>query len=186
FAKLMEKIKQGASQPQLQVFAQTTERKRNRTLWFGANSSPGQMAIEYGAVPWQDKFEKVIGSKAAVGKKWRLGCDFWTSLDTSIEMTVGGVKVAPGYYYLTLEQRGEAFVLALHDAAEVRKLKLDGFVANLLQGGIEIPMQHQGDVDVTDALNIEIVLTKGQDQGEWRIAFGPHLLTAKVKVDLGS
>ena len=174
FAKIMQKVKDSASRPRLQVFAQTTERKRNRVLWFGNNQSPGQLAIEYGAVPWQDKFEEMVGSKETEGRKWRLGADFWTSLDTSIPMTVGGVK------------REGAFLLALHDAAKVRKLKLDGFVAHLLQGGIEIPMQHKGDADVTKNLHIEVELTDGQDKGEWRIAFGPHQLTAKVKVDLGN
>jgi len=35
-------------------------------------------------------------------------------------------------------------------------------------------------------LPIEVALGNGQDKGEWRIAFGPHLLTAKTKIDLGN
>lgn len=186
FAKIMEMVKSSASKPRLQVFAQTTERKRNRIAWFGSNQSPGQLSIEYGAIPWQEKFAKMVGTDATMGKKWRLGADFWTSLDTSIGMKVGGVEVPPGYYYLTLEQREAGFVLALHDAAAVKKRKLDGFVAHLLTGGIEIPMQHQDDAELADKLHIEVALTQGQDKGEWRIAFGPHLLTAKTKIDLGN
>lgn len=186
YAKIIEMVQASASKPRLQVFAQTTERKRNRIAWFGQNSSPGQLSIEYGAVPWQKKFAKMVGSEASMNRKWRLGADFWTSLDTSVAMQVAGVDVPAGYYYLTLEQREAGFVLALHDAAAVKKQKLDGFVAHRLKGGIEIPMQHQDDAESAAKLHIEVALTEGQDEGQWRIAFGPHLLTAKTKIDLGN
>jgi len=186
YAKIIEMVKASASKPRLQVFAQTTERKRNRIAWFGRNGSPGQLSIEYGAVPWQKKFAKMVGSESSMNRKWRLGADFWTSLDTSVAMKAAGVKVPAGYYYLTLEQREAGFVLALHDAAAVKKQKLDGFVAHRLKGGIEIPMQHKDDAEVAANLHIEVALTEGQDQGQWRIAFGPHLLTAKTKIDLGN
>lgn len=187
FAKLMEKVAKSKSRPQLQVFSQTTQRKRNRVVWFGQDSSPGQFSIEYGAVPWQPKFGKAIGSEKFLGRKWRLGADFWTSLDTSLPMSIGGVDVPPGYYYLTLEQRDEqSFVLALHDAGKVKKQKLDAFVAHVLQGGIEVPMKHTAGNEVAGKLAIEIKLSNGQDKGQCRIAFGPHLLTAKALIDLGN
>lgn len=186
YAKIIEMVKAAAKKPRLQVFAQTTERKRNRIAWFGQGGSPGQLSIEYGAVPWQKKFAKMVGSEASMNRKWRLGADFWTSLDTSVAMNVGGVDVPAGYYYLTLEQREEGFVLALHDAAAVKKQKLDGFVAHRLKGGIEVPMQHKDDAAAADKLHIEVALTEGQDEGQFRIAFGPHLLSAKTKIDLES
>ncbi|MCK5944261.1 MAG: tetratricopeptide repeat protein [Planctomycetes bacterium] len=186
FAKIVAAVKQNASKPRLQVFQQTTERKRNRLAWFGNNRSPGQLSIEYGAVPWQDKFAAMAEDEGMLGRKWRLGADFWTSLDTSVPLTIGGVAVAPGYYYLTLERRASGFVLGLHDAAQVRAKKLDAFVAHLLKGGIEVPMQHAAADEVAERLAIEVALTNGKDRGELRIAFGPHRLTAKAAADLGN
>lgn len=186
YAAVIAKVKENASKEQLQVFAQTTERKRNRLVWFANNRSPGQLSVEYGAVPWQAKFAAMVDDESTLGRKWRLGADFWTSLDTSLPMTVGGTEIAPGYYYLTLERReGGAFVLALHDAAKVKQRKLDAFVAHLLKGGIEVPMQHEAGADVAERLSIEFVLDEGQDRGHLRIAFGPHRLAAKAKVELG-
>lgn len=186
YAAVMAKVKESASKPRLQVFVQTTERKRNRLVWFGNNSSPGQLSVEYGAVPWQDKFANMADDEGMLGRKWRLGADFWTSLDTSLPLTVGGTEIAPGYYYLTLERRkDDAFVLALHDAQKVKKLKLDAFVAHQLKGGIEVPMKHEGGAKVAERLSIEFVLDEGQDRGHLRIAFGPHRLAAAASIDLG-
>jgi hypothetical protein len=146
----------------------------------------GQVSVEHAAVPWNDAHAAVVGTEKILGRKWRLGANFWTSLDASLPLAIGGVEVPAGYYYLTLEQRAaDTFVLALHDAAAVRKTKLDAFQADQLQGGIEVPMQHETGDEVADRLAITLAVEKGKnDKGTLRIAFGPHTLTAGVAVDL--
>lgn len=188
FAKILAKIEKnagGTAQP-LQVYVQTTARKRNRVAWFGRNGSPGQITIEHAALPWQDKYEALVGSEKMMGKKWRLGSDYWTSLDSSLPMTLAGVEVPAGYYFLTLEQRdAKTFVLALHDAAAVKKQRLDAFVADRLKGGIEVPLQHTTAATTAGELGIALsIQAADQDHGELRIEFGPHVLTAKAEVVL--
>ena len=187
FAKIVAKVEANATgRPRVQAFAQTVDRKRCRVAWFGRNGGAGQVSIEHAAVPWSDKLAAAVGSEKILGTKWRLGADFWTSLDSSLPLTVAGVDVPAGYYYLTLEQRdADTFVLALHDAAAVRKTRLDGFQADKLEGGIEVPMQHQTGDEVAERLAITIAVEKGStDAGTLQIAFGPHTLTAGVTVEL--
>src|SRR6185503_4769990 len=104
-AKAIDSIKaKAAGKAPVQAFAQNIERRNSRVAWFGKKGGAGQIAIDYSPVPWQDKYEKAAGSAEMQGKKWRLGADFWTRLDTSVDMKLGGVEVPAGYYYLTLEQ----------------------------------------------------------------------------------
>ncbi|MCA8966715.1 MAG: tetratricopeptide repeat protein [Planctomycetes bacterium] len=189
FAKILAKIEKnasGAAQP-LQVYVQTTARVRNRAAWFGKNGSPGQITIEHAALPWKDEYEARVGSEQLMGKKWRLGSDYWTSLDSSLPMKLAGVEVPAGYYFLTLEQRdAKTFILALHDAAAVKKLKMDAYVADRLKGGIEVPLTHSTHDDVVvETLSIQLrIKPADQDHGTFDIEFGTHLLTAEATVAL--
>ncbi|HEX5053368.1 MAG TPA: tetratricopeptide repeat protein [Planctomycetota bacterium] len=183
FKKLEQALKAKAKGPAgVQAFAQTTERRSARVAWFGRAGSPGQLAIDYQPIPWNAKYDQALASGEYQGKKWRLGANFWTSLDTSIPLQFGAVEVPAGYYYLTLEQRDEkTFVLALHDAAAVKKLKLDAFQAEKLQGGIEVPMSHAVSDEEAKQLAIAVTPDKGSiESGALNIRFGGHVLSAAV------
>lgn len=170
----------------VQVYQQNVERRNARVAWFGKNGSPGQIAIDYSPVPWKDQYEEVLASGKQKGRKWRLGGDFWTRIDTSFDLQLGGVAVPAGYYYLTIEQRdGDAFVLALHDAAAVRKQKLDAFMAPKLQGGIEVALTASKLDEVAKALAITIGMKPGsKTEGTLAIHFGGHALAAPFAVKL--
>lgn len=185
-AKIEAAVKAKGGAGQVQVFAQHVERRNARATWFGRKGSPGQIAIDYSPVAWTDKYEEVVASGKQKGKKWRLGSDFWTRLDTSFDMQFGGVTVPAGYYYLTLEQRdGDAFVLALHDAAAVKKLKLDAFMAEKLTGGIEVAMTHGKTDAIAKTLAITVQMKAGsKTDGAVAIHFGGHELTAPFSVTL--
>lgn len=176
-AKLETALKGGGG---AQVFAGSVERKNTRAAWFSRKGSPGQLSIDYSPVPWSAKYEEVVKSGQFQGKKWRLGSDFWTRLDTSLDLKFGEVAVPSGYYYLTLEQRdAETYVLALHDAAAVKKQKLDAFMSDRLQGGIEIKMMHKATDDVAKQLAIEIEMKPGsKTEGLISLRFGGHALAA--------
>ncbi len=170
----------------VQVFEQSIARKNARAAWFGRGGSPGQIAIDWSPVNWKESMEKAVSSGKYKGQKWRLGADFWTRLDNSMDLQCGAVAVPAGYYYLTLEQRdGNTFVLALHDAAAVRKLKLDAFMCNKLQGGIEIPMTHATATEAQKELDIAVAMNDGsKSEGSIKIAFGGHVLTAAFTAKL--
>jgi tetratricopeptide (TPR) repeat protein len=185
--KAMAAVKaKAASSPQVQVFAQTVERKSSRAAWFSRTGSPGQIAIDFSPVPWKDEYEAAVTSGKQKGTKWRLGADFWTTLDTSFDVQLGAVAVPAGYYYLTLEQRdADSYVLALHDAAAVRKQKMDAFMAPKLQGGIEVPMQHEKTDEVAKSLDIAVKMDEGsKTNGKVVVRFGGHTLSTPFAVKL--
>ncbi|MEO6596273.1 MAG: tetratricopeptide repeat protein [Planctomycetota bacterium] len=181
-AALAGKAKDGATQTQ--VFAQSVDRKNARAAWFSRSGSPGQISIDYSPVPWADKYETLITSGKNQGKKWRLGADFWTRLDTSMDLQCGDVKVPAGYYYLTLEQRSpDNYVLAMHAAAAVRKQKLDASQAERLQGGIEVALAHKQGDEIAKSLEIAVEMQDGsKTEGSLRVRFGGHVLSAPFVV----
>ena len=181
FAALQKDVKAKAAVA-MQAFAQTTERRCSRVAWFGSGGSPGQIALDYCPVPWEEGYAALLGNGGLQKKKWRLGGDFWTSLDTSIDLQFGAVAVPAGYYYLTLEQRDRTtFVLALHDAAAAKKQRLDPVFADRLVGGIEVVLTHTTPPEKAAELAIEVTLRPGtKSDGALRIRFGDHELTTPV------
>lgn len=187
FAKVQKNLAEKlAKAPRVTAFAQTTERKSSRIAWFASKGSPGQIGLDYGPVAWNDEFEGLLADGKLKGKKWRLGSDFWTTLDNTMELRFGAVVVPAGYWYLTLEQRdGDTFVLALHDAAAAKKQKLDPVFAGALKGGIEVPLRHEKATDKTDHLEITIAPNQGStSEGSLRIRFGGHELASPVSMSL--
>jgi hypothetical protein len=187
-AKIEASVKAaGGKTPQMQAFAQTIARKNSRVAWFSRSGSPGQIAIDWSPVAWKDAMGKAVETGKFKGQKWRLGSDFWTRLDNSMELQCGSVAVPAGYWYLTLEQRDEkTYVLALHDANEVKKQKLDAFQCNKLQGGLEITMAHSMSTEIAKELDLAVTMNDGSlTDGELTIAFGGHVLktpfTAKLQ-----
>jgi len=184
FEKVVKAVAAGDKPGRVQVFAQTVERKCARVAWFDRKGSPGQVAIDYSPVKWQDKYDGAVAKM--VGKKWRFGSDFWTSLDTSVPLVMGGVTVPAGYYYLTIEQREPgAFLLALHDANEVKRKHIDAFQAERLQGGLEVKLDHAKGEKLAEQLDVAITMDDGSlDHGVFRVSFGGHALTAPVAMQL--
>lgn len=186
FATFVGKLKAAQATPQVNVYQQVIERKNARIAFFGRRAGAGQLAIDWSPVPWKSEFGEQLAAGKFVGQRWRLGADFWTRLDTSLDLRFGEVPVPIGYYYLTLEQRaGDQFVLALHDPVAIRKQKLDPFQAQQARGGIEIPMQHTAGGDVAGELAIELVMREGsKTDGTLAIRFGGHRLEAPFHVEL--
>lgn len=185
FAKLVAAVRAKAGPVGPQGFAQVNQRRANRIVWFAEHG--GQVALSHAAVPWDAKYDQALASGRFVGKRWRLGADFWTTLDTSVPLRFGQVTLAPGYYYLTLAQPdADTFVLCAHDPVEVRKQRLDPVFAQRLQGGIEIPLSHTKGTEVTESLAIQVEMVAPRSaNGALSIRFGGHTLTAPVTVELG-
>jgi tetratricopeptide (TPR) repeat protein len=181
--KLVAAVK--AAPPSMQAFAQPGERQASRVVWFSSAGAPAA-ALSYGVVAWKDGYAEQIKSPKLENKRWRLGRDFWTTLDTSVPMSFGAVTLAPGYYYLTLEKKSSGdFVLAFIDAAEVRKQKLDAFMAHRTKGGVEVTLKHEDTKDSAAKLDIALSLDRDdQTKGAITIKFGPHRLSAPITFQL--
>ena len=150
--------------------------------WFGPKSA-GQCNIDYGQPLWLPRYEQFLTQPS--GKRWRLGQNFWTSLDTNMELTVGGVTVPIGQHYLLLENHAEhgLRLLAL-DPDTVRRRRLDSYEANKTSGGIAIPLTHQRQPRRSaQRLRFELTVDRSEPdahRGELVLRLGPHRLSAAL------
>lgn len=182
-AKIRENETGGAN---VQAFGGGAARGGHRLLFWSGNASVGQIHVGYGVVPWNDAMNEKLATGAFLGKRWRLGRDFWTTLDTNLPLVVGDQKVAPGLYYLTLKQTGEReAVLELHDPAVARKMRLDAFQPDRLPAGIPMAMEWKTGEDAADRLEISVHGDDGElGKGHLEIRFGPHALRCAFAAEL--
>ena len=148
----------------------------------------GQLVVSYGRPQWKDEYnESGAFDYLTRGKVWRLGKDFWTVLDTSIVLVIGGHNVVPGDYYLGIHrsQDGSDWSLAVIDAHQARKLKLDS--ASIDQAPIlfKAPAVYE---EVNNALDrLAITLSRpGKPLGDivLAIVWGNHKLSVPIKLKL--
>ena len=147
--------------------------------WFGPDSA-GQLSIDHGQPLWNAAYERFLTKPSGV--RWRLGENFWTSLDTNIDLTIGGVEVPVGLYYLVLENSADAGLrLIALDPAPVRAHRLDADEAPKTTGGLALPVTLRKAEAPSDRLRFDLLLDPAhEDRATLRITFGPHLLEAPV------
>ncbi len=162
-------------------FPETSQRGNARIFyWFGPDSA-GQVALDFGQPRWQAAFAKFLAAPA--GRRWRFGENFWTTLDTNIPLTLGGVEVAVGQYYCALQTTKEGPQLVLLDPTEVRKQRLDAFEVNKTTGGIVVPLETLKSDAHSDRLELELTIdAAAKDTGALTIRFGPHTLFAPLRL----
>ena len=163
-------------------FPETSQRGNTRIFyWFGPDSA-GQVAIDYGRPRWQPAFTKFVDQPSA--KRWRLGENFWTTLDTNMPLTLGGVDIGIGQYYAVLQNTKEAGPqLVLLDPGEVRKRRLDAYEATKTTGGLVVPLRASLLEEPTTELEVELAVDPATgDTGTLTIRFGPHVMTAALRM----
>lgn len=161
-------------------YAETSARGGARIFyWFGPDSA-GQVAIDHGQPRWQDAFGKVLQQPS--GRRWRLGENFWTTLDTNIALTLGGVAVPVGQYYCVLQNVADGGLqLVLLDPQVVRQRRLDAYEAAKTEGGIAVPLTLGKAAVPATRLQIELTVDReNKDHGALVIRFGPHQLAAPL------
>jgi quercetin dioxygenase-like cupin family protein len=175
-------------------YPETSLRGNARVFYWYGNGSAGQLAIDHGRPVWKPAYDAFLERPG--GPRWRLGEKFWTSLDTNIPLTIGGVRVEPGQWYLVLQHRADhGLELVLLDPAAVRARRLDAYEAPKTDGGLVVPLRHERTRAATATrLRIDLVCREGQELGadgsgeghaELVIQFGPHRLHADVVMHAG-
>ena len=163
--------------PQI-AYPESSARGSTRILYWNGDHSGGEVAIEYGKPVWKDDYDAVVAK--AEPARWRLGQNFWTNLDTSIDLKFGATEIAPGQWYLVLARKADGtYALDFLDPVEVRDHHVDAFTVALAKGGTEVPLSYRK-VDVrADHLLIRIDLDGSVKNGaKLVIQFGKHELTA--------
>lgn len=162
------------------AFPETSTRGNARIFYWGGDRSAGQLTIDYGQPAWKDAYDAQIETQRGV--RWRLGQNFWTNLDSNIDLRFGDVEVLAGHYYLVLERTVDgAFLLWLLDPVEIRDAHLDAFHAARTTGGIALPIAHREVATKSGALTMRLdVDAQRKDGAKLVIQFGRHELSADL------
>jgi hypothetical protein len=172
------------AQAQLQVFGGEAPRMASTRI-FWDNGPVGMVCIQYGQPEWKAEYDGMLPK--LVGKSLRLGKDFWTTLNTSSTLTIGGTKVPAGSYYLGLKcDEDGGFHLLLMRAEKADKKGWAPFVPEPWQAEHTIAMK-MGKAEES-AQKMSIALGGGGDDPtalELSIHWGKHRLSVPTKVHLG-
>jgi hypothetical protein len=166
------------------------ERGSARVLyWNNKTDGPeGQLAIDYGRPGWKKEYEDPAKFDGMTkGKVWRMGKDFWTTLDTSLPLNISGKAVPPGYYYLGLRRSadGGQWSLAFLDPVKVRAARLDGFVIDRAGVEFDAPVKVEKSAEIADKLTITLAYAEETPtRVTLKLAWGNLAMTAPVEVTL--
>jgi len=177
-----------STQGPIQVFGGQPDERASTRMLYETDRAIGEFAIDYGRPAWKKEYEDpAIFDKITRGKVWRLGKDFWTTLDTSLPLRIAGREVLIGYYYLGLHRSedGASWSLAFLDPAKIRGSKLDAFEINKAPIAFKVPIKLEEGPEMVDKLTLLLSYQKENITSvTLRIAWGKLLLTAPIVVQL--
>jgi hypothetical protein len=149
------------------------------------NQGAGQFAIDHGKPVWKKDYEDQAKFDAMTkGKVWRLGENFWTTLDTDMPLTVAGKTVPAGAWYLGVERStdGAQWNLVFIDPAKARAAHLDASEIGRAPIEIKAPLTLEQVTDSKDKLSIDLIFkTPNIGDVTLRIQWGKLLLSAPIK-----
>ena len=154
------------------------------------NEGYGEVVLTYGRPLWKPEYEEGLDTLTR-GKLWRMGDNYWSLLDTQLPITVGGVSVEPGFYYLAIgrSEDGEQWHLVFIDAARARQRLLDSYDVGTRPGEIPVlfktPLEFESREEPAEKLTILFSLREGsKTEGRMELTWGPFALTTPIEIHL--
>lgn len=141
----------------------------------------GGACIQYGQPAWKADYEgQLEGMK---GKSWRMGKNYWTTLNAMSALTIGGVNVPSGSYYLGMkyDEKGNFHLLVI-DTKKADTNLWSPFVPTEWKADYTCPMTHAKADKVADKLSITL---NGETPNalELKVHWGNHQVTANVAMN---
>ena len=150
----------------------------------------GQFAIDYGRPVWRKEYEDTANfDKMTKGKVYRLGSNFWTTLDSDMALTIAGKTIPAGSWYLGLHRSedGAAWSLVFIDPAKARAAHVDASEIERAPIAFKAPMTIDQPVDSKEKLTIDLVFQKGNLKDvTLKIAWGKIQLSAPIQVPIAA
>ena len=176
FAQMVESLAVTEVSPK--SYVQNKQRGYFRLSFWGKGGACAQVVMHYGRPAWKEAYARAIDAPANGTQHWRLGQNFWTTLDTSVPLTLGGVPVAAGYYYVTLRARDGDIRLVLHEPSEIYRRRTDASDVASLRGGLEIPLHDEPSATFAESLEIDVVMDQQRELTghDLVLRFGPYQL----------
>jgi hypothetical protein len=167
------------------------DRASARVLYWNGrtDAAAGQVAIDYGRPVWKKEYNDSAKFDAMTrGKVWRMGSNYWTTLDTNLPLSIGGKKVPAGFYYLGLHrsEEGSEWSLVFIDPAKARKMRLDAFQIERAPVEFEAVMSNVTEAE-TPVEKLTLTLSYPKDDIKhvtMRVAWGNLVLSTPIDVVL--
>lgn len=144
--------------------------------------------IEHARPKWRQELAK-LQSAMKPKSRWRLGQNFWSSLETTVPITIGKTRLKPGHWFLMLQrQKGDAWALVTLPSKKAYKQAVDAFQVAGVKTGTVIPLATEASgpkrqESEQEELSIALVPQPGLT-AQLEIRWGPALLTAPVQFHL--
>jgi len=154
------------------------------------NMGAGQFAIDYGRPVWRKEYEDTAKFDAMTrGKVYRLGSNFWTTLDTDMPLTIAGKAIPAGSWYLGLHRSddGATWSVVFIDPAKARAAHIDASEIERAPIAYKAPMTTEQATETKDKLTIDLIFQKGNlTDVTLKIAWGKIQLSAPIKVPMSA
>lgn len=152
------------------------------------NMGAGQFAIDYGRPIWKREYEDTANfDKMTKGQVYRLGSNFWTTLDSDMPLTIAGKAIPAGAWYLGLHRSddGATWSLVFIDPAKARAAHIDASEIGRAPIAFKAPMTTEQATESKDKLTIDLVFQRGNLKDvTLKIAWGKIQLSAPVQVPM--
>lgn len=160
----------------------TGTRAETRMMIYNDDYSVFAMAsLTHGQPTWKDDYNGMM--EKLKGKINRLGKDWFTTLITSSEFEIGGVKIPAGSYIIGLHcDKDGKFALAFMDSSKAMKDGISPFAGDW-KPEIVAPLTLNKDVAKESVSLMTMTLKAEKDgggKGTFTLAWGKHTLTAPV------
>jgi len=148
----------------------------------------GAVSINYSQPEWKDSYDAVLASGKFNGTAQRLGKNWWTSLDTTVALEIGGTKIEAGSYYLGIQvDKDGKMGLMVIDAKSSNQHGWLPFVAAQWKAVAVAPLELKKDAHKESQLKMLIAISADQadtSKGTFSIRWGKHELRAAVAFHL--
>jgi hypothetical protein len=152
------------------------------------NMGAGQFAIDYGRPVWRKEYDDTANfDKITKGKVYRLGSNFWTTLDTDMPLTIAGKSIPAGSWYLGLHRSedGATWSLVFIDPVKARAAHIDASEIERAPIAHKTAMTVEQPSESKEKLTIDLIFQKGNLKDvTLRIAWGKMQLSAPIVVPM--
>jgi FKBP-type peptidyl-prolyl cis-trans isomerase len=161
---------------------QSLTRRLTRVTWLG-HSGEQSIAIDHGQPKWTPEYDAFMAGQ--LSRHARLGNGPWTTLHSSVDLTIGGTKVPRGRWYLgALRDGKQNWQLTLMAADKLDRAGLGGGATISVPPELTAPMQLTRLEQASELLDIQLASSKeGKPVVTLTISFGKYRLRTEVAAD---
>lgn len=161
---------------------QSLTRRLTRVTWLG-HSGEQSIAIDHGQPKWTPEYDAFMAGK--LSRHARLGNGPWTTLHSSVDLTIGGTKIPRGRWYLgAMRDAKQDWQLTLMAADKLDRAGLGGGATISATPDLTAPMQLTRLEQASELLDIQLASSKdGKPTVALTISWGKFRLRADVAAD---